>query len=362
MEAAAKRNGLTIDPGRIKRAIAQAARPVANFSPAEVGRGVIDAAAAWRALAGQGAASTYRLQTYNLEYGSGGGFLGREFLPGRVAFTVENQSGRPISLKWQASQPWAVPRPATSIVAPGRARRIEVTFDPATEPGLYTAILTGSVVGSTAPVAEALITVMVPVRLNEDGRCVVGGNLGPAQYRRYFVRVPAGAEKLTAGLSVPRSAGQSLGRARIHLIDPGGGEARVTDYAGLGPADTAVGDEVRTFVDDPKPGTWEVVVYSSATLSLYSRQQSDYQLQLEIEPGQTMADTGAVTRKWLCGAVPPDRRSRFLNMSIRNRENHKPAAGMFAVNGFLFEAMDGRVKVPVSVGEKGLQFTLVPFS
>ncbi|HHX51775.1 MAG TPA: S8 family serine peptidase [Clostridia bacterium] len=348
----AGRQGLSVDPEMIKRAITLGARKFPGFSAAEVGYGILDGGEAWRHLRRLEKQVSLRGYTYNRRLGFGEGFYSREILPGQVPFRIANQSSDNQVLFWTSSAEWLKPWFQMTALPRDTWRELPVDYLLPREPGIYTGFLRGDSLGTYGLDVDLMTTIIKPYTLDRDNgfRQEFAENLPAGQYRRYFLKVPSGTAVLQALLSVPGESGSAYrGRVRMHLIRPDGVQKEMTDWAGLAPEGMPGREWANLTVENPEPGTWEVVVYSSAALSTYGRDDSQYRLRVQLAgveekpPVQTGSRylLGALPKKLVPG-VP-----NYLTVSVRDKDNLKPIEGMLTINEQLYQIKNGRVTLAV---------------
>ncbi|HEX3033342.1 MAG TPA: S8 family serine peptidase, partial [Bacillota bacterium] len=279
MEAAQKHK-IPVTPGKIKQAITLGAKPLEGFSEVEQGYGKIDVMAAWEKLQQISDQPLIISNLYNSVLTEGSGLYARDFNPGKLDSLLENLSGSNLSLKLSSTKPWLKPEQEEIFLPSLTSRRLRLDYQRPEQPGLYTARLIGEIPGKQGIALDVLSTVINPYLLDEANGYTqeFSNDLAAAQYQRYFVRVPAGAKDLNVSLTVNQSNGQYMGRARVHLYNPLGEEydQDLYDFAGAGP--DSVKSTAEKTVTEPMAGTWEVVVYSSATLSEYKLSSSQINL------------------------------------------------------------------------------------
>jgi hypothetical protein len=127
----------------------------------------------------------------------------------------------------------------------------------------------------------------------------------------------------------------------------------MSDYAGAGPVAADIKGNVSTNYPAPEPGTWEIVVYSSATLSLYDLTSSNYQLNIALkgvpEPGPSnFKDKYLIT----CQASEQEKERGFITLQARERHSKKPVSGLLEINGQAYEIQNGKLILPVQFNEK----------
>jgi oligoribonuclease (3'-5' exoribonuclease) len=148
------------------------------------------------------------------------------------------------------------------------------------------------------------------------------------------------------------------GRARIHVYDPQGKQYEVSDYAGLAAEGQAAKREVEITADKPQSGTWEVVVYSSATLGLYNLDKSDFVLSVELTQSQSY-DLGFKELDLIVGCALPieARKSELVQLNVLDGEQ-RPYDGKLLINNRLYEVRDGKVKIFPSFEHNDLHLTI----
>jgi tripeptidyl-peptidase-2 len=347
----ARRQGISVDPEMIKRAMTMGAKEFPGFSGAEVGYGILDVGEAWRHLRRLEKQVFLRGYTYNRRLGFGEGFYSREILPGQVPFRIANQSSDHQVLFWRSSADWLKPWLQMTALPRGTWREIPVDYLLPQEPGIYTAFLRGDLLGTYGPDVDLVATIIKPYALDKDNgyRQEFTESLPAGQFSRYFFKVPAGTAVLQALLSVPGESGLYRGRVRMHLIRPDGVQQEMTDWVGLAPEGTPNREWANLMVENPEPGTWELVVYSSAALSVYGREDSHYRLRVQLAGVEEKPPVQAGSR-YLLGAVPKKLVPGVLNyltVTVRDKDNLKPIDGMLTINGQLYQIKKGRVTLTV---------------
>ena len=362
---AAARNKLTVSPGQLKTAFEQGARPIPGYAAVEQGYGVLNVASAWEKLQLMpGEVPNVGARSYDLENRNSTGVFAREYLPGRMTYYLSDQAGRRRNLELSSTAPWLKPEQWMLNIPASRVRGMDVEVQLPEEPGLYSAYLTGVDKATSRRELSVLTTAVKPYSLNNGNnyRVNVGDSLTPARYKRYFFRVAPGADKLQVKLSVPGGAG----RVRMLLYDPKGGkEVARTDFAGVNSGDTAdtpgkTVETVEVTADFPAAGTWEVVVYSSASLSAYGLMQSTYQLDFAME-GLKPVQLAQKTRDILVSVLPKPLiagRRTYLTVQVRDRYTLKPYEGLLDIDGTVYFTRRGRVLLPVAPEDTMLQLNI----
>lgn len=344
----AEKSGVESSPELVKRAVQLGARKLSGFSVAEAGYGVVSIADAWKHLRRLEPQAPLKSYTWNRRLGIGEGIYAREFLPGQVPYRVGNLGGEDQVVFWKTTAQWLKPWfKMTSL--PGNAQRdVPVDYILPEQPGVYTGFLEGRFLGSYGPEVAMLTTVIKPYRLDADNgyRMEETETLKAAQFKRYFFRVPQGVEGLQVTLAVPGGADGYRGRVRMHLIKPNGQEYMMTDFAGE-PLENMQGKEwVGATVDNPDPGTWEVVVYSSPSLSRFGLKESQYRLRVELM-GAPEEEPSKLTSQYLIGIVPKTlepNKPNYITLSIRDKQRKTPVDDiMIEINGQIYQVKKGWV-------------------
>ena len=361
LKEAVEKSEMKVTAQELKAALLQGARFLPQMEAAAQGRGVLDVYKAWRLLKEKNLARELPVRAFNADFGTGRGVLAREFEPRQLYLEISNESKENKTIVWDSDLSFARVSGKKTYLPAGKARKVLVTFN---LDKVASGVLTGDDPASPGKEVKIPVTAGKPLALagHNAYEGAVLSRLGAGQYERWFVRVPEGTESLKAGLSVfPDTDGKYQGRARLHLFDPWGREVQMSDYAGLGPADEARKGRVVLYNPAPQPGTWEIVVYSSATLSLYDLTASNYQLELSLqgvpERGTSnFPDKYLITYQGFCQGGEHG----FLTLQLRERQSKKPVSGLLEVNGQAYETTNGKLVLPVSClqGEQDIKITL----
>lgn len=361
LQEAAQKQGLPVTSRELKTALLQGARYLPHMEAAAQGRGVLDIYKAWHLLKEGSLARETTVRAFNADFGTGRGVLAREFAPGRLYLEVINESRENKTILWDNDLTFArVDRKKTYLPA-GKARKVPVTFS-------LEKVESGLISGDdpSSPGKEVQIPVTAGKTLDLAGhngyKQAVLSRLDAGRYERWFVRVPEGTESLEAALSVfPDTGGKYQGRARLHLFDPWGREVEMSGYAGAGPDGEETKGRAELYCPAPQPGTWEIVVYSSATLSLYDLAASHYQLELSLH-GVPERGASNFQDKYLltCQGTCREGEYGFLALQIRDRQSKKPVSGLLEINGRAYEIHNGKLVLPArcSAGETTVTATL----
>lgn len=349
---AGKEVGITIDGSKLKEALAESSQPIPGMTAAEVGYGAFDAGRTWRELRHQ--ETNYRLfrgYVYNRRLGFGEGLYSREVMPGDVPYYVINQSQEDKILFWSSTAGWLKPLfQMTSLPAGGR-RELPVEYVLPQEPGIYTGWLEGRLLTSPGADIRLMTTVIKPYLLHRENmyRQELSGVLSAGQFKRYFFKVPAGTSAMQLSLSVPSSQGKYDGRVRIHVNQPNGAPYGISDWTGLAPEGQGEKGWSGLVIEQPSAGIWEVIVYSSASLSTYGRRNSQYRLSVQLT-GVDESKTPSRPLPYLV-SVPPKKlipgKPNYVTVHVFERDTLKPFTGMLTINGQLYQVNRGQVTLTV---------------
>lgn len=345
---AAERNGLKVSPGQLKKAVEKGARPIAGYTVVEQGFGVINVLATWYMLQFMPAdVANVGARNYDLATRNGAGIFAREYLPGRMTFYLSDKVGRARTLELATTAAWLHPEQRLLNIPASGVRGLDVDVRLPEQPGLYSAYLSGTDLTTIRPEMNVLATVIKPY-LPESGnnyRINIEDTLTPARYKRYFFKVAPGADKLNVKLSVPEGAG----RVRMLLYGPKGGKevGKNSNFAGVNPGGKV--DSVEVSADFPAAGTWELIVYSSASLSVYGLKESKYNLDFALE-GVKLVELPQKNRDILVSLLPKALtigKKTYLTVQVRDRYTLRPYEGLLEINGLTYFTRQGRVLLTV---------------
>jgi tripeptidyl-peptidase-2 len=348
----AQKQGISPEPELVKKAVILGAESISHFSHAEAGYGEANIYEAWRLLRRLEPQPPLKSYTWNRRLGNGEGIFAREFLPGLVPYRIQNVSSEDQTLFWKATEDWLEPWFEMTYLPKGTYRDVPLSYALPSKPGLYTGILEGRFLNSYGPEVSMMTTVIKPYILTaENGyRMEVGNVLGPAQLERYFFRVPEGTGSLQSLLTVPKDSGNYRGRVRMHLIKPNGEEYMMSDFAGLAKENTASKEWVGSVIENPDPGTWEVVVYSSPAIASLNLDNSQYRLRIQLA-GVPETEENKVTARYLIGNVPKKLepgKINYISLSVRDKQRKGPIEDiMIEINGQVYQVKNGWVTFSV---------------
>ncbi|MFA7147739.1 MAG: S8 family serine peptidase [Syntrophomonadaceae bacterium] len=328
----------------IGRALLAGAKPLPNLQAVEQGFGAVNLMRAWNELQRKKYQETaFSGSQYSPGLGYGGGFYSRGLAPGELTFKIANNGNANEQLSIGGLADWVKPK-QYSIQVPAHAERtIDIKYSELTEPGLYSTFLLADKYTTPEWDVAMLQTIILPYELGKTKAKTFeeNGELAAGQFKRYFFRVPENMTSVSFKL-----LSSSKGRVRMHIISPRG-QQEVSQYVGAG--DTQVIASVNMPYNRPAPGIWEVVVYSSATLSEYDLKTSQYTLQVIPDMSGKIIDKPS-DNKYLVTAVPPEFKpgeKTYVTLYFWYSSNKMPASGLVSINNRLYEIQNGMVKLEV---------------
>ncbi|RJQ08973.1 MAG: hypothetical protein C4551_04500 [Bacillota bacterium] len=286
---AAIEQGIPVDARRIRQALLSAARPLPGYSHVEQGRGKTDAVHAYQWLR-QATSDGDGELPWTIDVG---GCFFRGTGGARVLLDMPPIAGEPVWLEVLSDSAWLRPAKSAVVLGSGLSRTIPVAAAPGPAPGLYSAL----VLGMRAGVGwfDVPVTVAVPATFEPENAWTVQaqGTLGPARLGRHYVSVPPGVSglRLSCGVPVADDGTHFRGRVRVYVYGPDSTLVWMTDYTGEGSLNE--GGYVEVVLPEPQAGVWEVVVYSSAALSAFNLDSSEYWLEAGLN-GLAFAGLGPV--------------------------------------------------------------------
>lgn len=343
---AARQESIAVSPDLLRLAIARGADPIPEYSPSETGYGCLNLVRSWEVLK-----DTPLLQM-GFQQGVGGrGLYTRSYLPGLTYLEMENIWGFNQYLELSSTSPWiTVSQPTLQV--PGRSQRsVAVEYDAPDKPGLYSGMITGIDPISKQTRLEALQTVIVPYKLSANSRVVTSDELAAGMYRRYFVEVPDGNGQMNLKVTIPKDgSGQYEGRVRMHVMDPAGNLIHASGYAGSGYPGNSAYEFLEYTQANPKPGVWEIVVYSSVSLAQYNLTASRFTVTVNLANWAESAPE-APQDKYIITSVPSSIKAGVKNMitlHFWDKVTKLPAQGQVLINNFLYELKNGKLNLAIN--------------
>lgn len=342
---AARQEGIPVSPDLLQLAVSRGAEPLSGYSPAEAGYGTLNLLRSWEVL--------QKRPALPLDTRQGNGERGlytRSYLPGLTYLQVANTGGVNQYLELESTSPWIkFSQPNLQVPVRG-SRSVALEYELPAEPGLYSGVITGSDPGSGETRLEALQTVVVPYKLTATSGAAVSGEAAAGMYRRYFFEVPEGNGQLNLRVTIPRDAsGRYQGRVRMHVMDPAGRLIHASNYAGAGYPVTS-GDEFLEYtLSNPAAGVWEVVVYSSVSLSQHDLTASRYTIAASL--GNWMnSEPEPPQDKYIIASVPSAIKAGVQNITLNfwDKLTKLPARGRVLINNLLYELKNGKVHLSIT--------------
>lgn len=339
----------------VTKGIIAGAMPLEGYEAVEQGFGALNLMRTWQEIQKvNGEYVDYKVNQYSPNFGYGNGYYSKEIIPAELSIKIFNHTNKNSHLVVGGLSSWIRPEQYTVQIPQKGERLITINYDKLTEPGLYSDFLVADDYDTPGWDVAALQTVVVPHDLQRlpNYELLAQDSLGAGQFKRYFIKVPQGTENLNINLDVG-----DKGRARMHIISPLGFQD-VSLYAGVG---INTDSKVYTYYNKPAAGTWEIVVYSSATISNYKLISSAYTLKASIDKVNKEAHSPP-DKKYLVTAYPP----RNLKTGEKNQvliqffdaATKKPAEGIVTINNRLYEVKKGLVKVEIVPKEGEIKFKI----
>ncbi|MFZ5824933.1 MAG: S8 family serine peptidase [Bacillota bacterium] len=249
---AAERNGLAKDHRSIRRSLEQGARRLLGIPSFEQGHGLLTLPRAYRELL------AIRLVPALVGKGGAGGeglFL-RAYRPGNDTVTLTNLTRSLTRVNVYSSDRWVQPAFRSLSVPPGQERRLPLTFDPPTMPGVHSAFLLLVHPDQVVPSVTLPVTYVQPVSLDERRRFSAHGELEVTRSQRYFVDVKPGATRILVSALVAAGEKGPRGSVQLQVFRPDGQMVYRSGAIGAG----GLGLSASFSSQQPIPGVWEVVV------------------------------------------------------------------------------------------------------
>lgn len=363
----ARIENIDITPSRMQKALEMGAEAINDIPVAAQGFGMINVSKSWRHLKRLTACSPVvtAVQTYP-GLVEAPGLYARDYKPGKLYFTLKNESDEDLHLRLSGQQDWLQPEVAQVYLPAHSQREMGIDYQITS----YTSSLCSGLIMGDDPSfygweLSLPVTIAVPEDLEMGTDMILGGRLGPAQFERYYFRVPDGMDELSLTLSIPQdSQDEYEGRARIHIINPQSEQVKLTYYAGLD--FDGVGHEAeKTVIYDPKPGVWEIAVYSSASLSLYDHDYTRYLLGVktvgnEVIPMIPLIDPSKP--QLYVETFMKERtveRPGFMTVRVRDAASLKPVNIFVTIDDTVYAIKDGLATIPLAPDQQPQQLKIL---
>ena len=325
----------------VYRAILASAKPIEGLQEVEQGYGVVNLPGAWQELQKSlPVGSLAEGSQYSPGAGLSRGLYSRGLSPASVAFHITNAGDTSVNYLLGGFADWIKPE-QYSVQVPARSERIvSINYDKLNEPGLYSSFLAADDINSSGLDAALLQTVVIPQDMSKTKKDEQSGHLGAGGLKHYFFSIAPGSDRLSFKLMV--RGGQ--GRVRITVISPEG-LRETSSYVGVDEGQNVTSDSLS--YANPTAGIWEVVAYSSVSLSSYNLKESEYSL-LTTVTGEGKEILLPPDDRYLVSTVvpafTPGQRTQ-LTLFFWNRGSKLPANGLVSINGRLYEIQNGMVSL-----------------
>lgn len=342
----------------IKQALVNGARPLEDLSMAEQGCGALDAYAADQLILKEKVLpADDNVEVSSDLSGAGRGLFIRDEIPGGANYNIYNHDGEAL-IQWQSGADWLQLKNSPIYLPADGQRNLRVEYALPSQPGLYTALITGTFADSNRIPLEIFNTVVVPEQWSKNGEINLYQDLTAGQMKRFYIRVPEDEKSLTLNLKVLGSLNQLQGRVRMHIFDAAGKLYDVTEFAGRAPKGMTARREISEEIDSPMAGIWEIVIYSSSTLSDYGLTTSNYVLNAQLDH---FAETAKKAEsEFIIGAAVPrgTDAQADIHLTILKAKDYLPYSGPLLINGRLYHVDQGKVTVTADVQHEKVNITV----
>lgn len=341
---------IEVNPEKMRQALTMAAKSMVSFTEVEQGYGKFSVLDTWEHLKKVSNQPIVKSQVFHYSMIRGSGLYAREFVPGQLNFKINNMSNKDVTMDLSQSEDWLSPLQPKVLLPKLRSRDISVRYSPPKEVGLYVGRITGTIKGQSGRTLEILNTFINPYTFSNDRKTIgIEDEALPAQYKRYFFQVPPNTDFLDINLAIGEENGKLNGRTRLHVYNPKGKEVdqNLYEFAGIGPNTTKT--SVSRTIKKPMSGTWEVVAYTSATLSDFNLDKSVYRLTVSIDSVHP-PKLNEISDKILVGmnlGLSPDGVFEYVTFVVRNRKDLQLYEGIIVINGRAFSVVSGKVTIKV---------------
>ncbi|MFQ3545408.1 cell wall-binding repeat-containing protein [Halobacillus rhizosphaerae] len=255
----------------VREALIQTAKPLDGYNRAAQGAGLVNVQDAYDYLKDNFIKDMKTVDT-TVNYGekvSGGKglYVRNKELPKEVTITLQNTSDVKKTLTLSHEADWFNLSQDQVTLEPGEGKTITATYDSSKlAMGYNDGLIT--VNDPSTPYAEARIpqTVVKPNEFTQNNhyRWDKTDQIQSSKTKSYFFDVKRGIDEVRFDLrALQENNGDYQGRVRMIVFDPDGKQVNeFKGYAGYG--DDGLSVETNTY-KSPKPGTWEVAVYGTAS-------------------------------------------------------------------------------------------------
>jgi len=327
------------DKSAVYQTLLAGAQPIKGLQAVEQGFGAVNLPRAWQELQlRKGKTAPVEARQYNPGDVLISGLYARGLTPAALPIHIKNTGDTNTTLSLGGLADWINPGQFNLQVPAHSERIVEVNYAQLDEPDLYSSFLVADDYNSSGLDLAMLQTVVVPRDMSKLKSIELSNQLGPGELKHYFFRVPNGADRIDFKLLVK----EGKGLARIFVISPAGSQ-EASLYAGIGNGESIVSSSLS--YSYPPSGIWEVVVYSSVSLSDYQLQSTDYSLQAILEGGTKDSTVQADDRYFIstvATTITPGNQMK-LTLFFWNRASKLPASGVVSIDDRLYEIENGMV-------------------
>ncbi|MGE5373217.1 MAG: S8 family serine peptidase [Solirubrobacterales bacterium] len=340
---AAQSAGIPSDPDMIRQVLALGAQSLDGYLPCEVGNGKLNLLRSYEILRSRS------IRPLQIVSESSGVTVQRQFTAAETRLRISNSGTIPRYVTVKENTDW-VHTDMQSIQVPANSSRvIPIKYDKINLPGLYSGML--SLDDSTTPGVDYMkpLSLAVPCELSGSNPVgfVTADRVPAGRYKRYFFKIPEGFGSLRLKVLPDQdSDGRYHGRIRLFITRPDGRTEASASYAGDGYPDTSSYRYFDETIQNPQSGVWEIVVYSSVTITKDRMSSSNYRLEAALEKWQGVPAQSADDHYWISSGQPlKDWDGKTITMHVWDGKTNLPAEGLFVVNGRLYHARSGKLEV-----------------
>lgn len=254
LEASLKQ-GISLSPDRLIRALEASARPLAGYDPFEQGYGLLQLVNAFAML--ETAPSHPPLLVRSSSGGEG--LLSRGEVQAGAQLSLTNEGSALERWTITPERSWVRPSLNSVTLPQGVERRLDLLLSPSALPGVYTSFLQFQRAGEQVPAFSVPVTYVQPNRFPAStNRLQWSGALPVARSQRQFIQVEPGLASLQFQVRLGTDANPAPeGSMQVRIYRPDG---RIAYNSGIlgGPKGVGLAGQFQT--EHPVPGVWEVVV------------------------------------------------------------------------------------------------------
>lgn len=343
----------------IKDALLEGAKERENFLLIEQGHGVLNAYNSWQELQNEkNLPAMDKLEISSDLYDKDQGIYARNILPGITELEVKNTGNNESLINWESQAEWIDIDRDISYIPSHSSRELEITYDLPVKPGIYCGKIKGIIEDGAGRSIEIMNTLVIPEKWDKKGRFLAYNTLPAGQIKRYYLDIPRETEVMELNLKILGNINRLQGRSRVHLFDPTGNLYTVSEYAGVAPDGMENKREINLLVNNLIPGNWEIVVYSSATLSHYNLESTDYVLEARLK-GKKIKSVYIESEFIIgCGHLKNDTDVDTIILNILELESKKPYNGKLMINDRLYFVKNGQVKVQSEIKRQAVDLII----